>query len=160
MIALTRRILTILHIYRVFIAAVGLTWLFVAIGVMRALNVRSEGLSAFQNFFQLTLLGLLFYLIYASFFGVYGLSRQIVDFRKNRKLIVKLRTETFLAIMINAGISSVIVDHLILEYGTKFHAIVLVSLIMVASSFTRHPFLKRFVNFFRRRLMPGSFIDM
>lgn len=160
MIALTSRILTVLQGYRVFIAAVGLTWVAVAIGVVRALNIMGQGLSSIQNFYELFLLGFLFYLIYASFYGVYATSRQISDYRSEKAIIVKLHTETFLAIIINAGISSFLIDHLILEYGTKIHAMVLIALLIAASSFTRHPTLKRVVNFFKKRLLPGLYEEL
>lgn len=159
MIALTNRILWILQLYRVFIAAVGLTWVAVAIGVARALDIIRD-LTAVLQLNYLILMGFLAYLVYASFYGVYGISRQILEYRGVRTILVKLKTETFLAIAINVGVSSILIDHLILEYGTKIHAMMLIALLIAASSFTRHPFLKRVVNYFRRKLLHGNSDDM
>jgi len=153
MIAVTSNVLKILQVYRVFLAALGLTWVAVAIGVIRSLNVIQAGLNAFQNYYEAFLIVFLFYLVYASFYGVYRLSRQISEYNTVSTVIVKLQTETFLAVMINVGISSVIVDHLVEMYGIQVHAVVLIIMLIAASSFTRHPFLKRFVNFFRRRIV-------
>lgn len=157
MIAITSRILGVLQAYRVFLAAVGLTWIAVALGVFRALNIIGVNPSSLLNFYYLFPVGFLAYLIYASFYGVYAVSKQISDFRKERAIIMRLRAETFLAIVVNAAISSFLIDHLIGEYGTKIHAMVLIALLITASSFTRHPTLRRVLNFFRKKLFPSFY---
>lgn len=157
MIAITSRILGVLQAYRVFLAAVGLTWIAVAIGVFRTLNVLSIQPSTLMNITYMFPVGFLAYLIYASFYGVYAVSRQISEVRREKTIIMKLRAETFLAILVNAAISSFLIDHLIDEYGTRIHAMVLIALLITASSFTRHPTLRRVVNFFRKRLFPSFY---
>lgn len=153
MIAVTSNVLKVLHLYRVFLAALGLTWIGVAIGVFNTVNVVQIGINTLhdlQNYYPAFLVGFLFYLIYASFYGVYRVSRQILEFSSSSTVIIKLQTETFLAVIINVGVSSILVDHLIDVYGIQIHAVVLIIMLTAASSFTRHPFLKRLVNFFRR----------
>ncbi len=156
MIAVTRNLMKILQIYRVFLAALGLTWIGVAIGVLRTMNVVQVGINALnnlQNYYPAFLVVFLFYLIYASFYGVYRLSRQISEYSSVSTIVIKLQTETFLAVLINVGVSSVLVDHLIDVYGLQIHAVVLIIMLTAASSFTRHPFLKRVVNYFRKKFI-------
>lgn len=160
MIAVTQNVLKILHVYRVFLAALGLTWIGVAIGVFSVVNVVQIGVNTLHNlqdYYPAFLVGFLLYLIYASFYGVYRLSRQISEFSSSSTVVIKLQTETFLAVMINVGISTVLVDHLIEVYGLQIHAVMLIIMLTAASSFTRHPFLKRIVNFFRKRFVKEEY---
>lgn len=154
MIAVTSNLLRILRLYRVFLAALGLTWVGVAIGVFSTVNVVQIGVSTLQNlqnYYPAFLVGFLLYLIYGSFYGVYRISRQIAEFSSSSTAVIRLQTETFLAVVINVGISSILVDHLIDVYGIQMHAVVLIIMLTAASSFTRHPLLKRVVNFFRKK---------
>ncbi len=157
MIAVTRNLVKILQVYRVFLAAVGLTWIAVAYGVFRYLDVAHIGPQTLQNFSEMYLLGFVSYLMYASFYGVYGVSRQIAEFSRVGTVIIKLHTETFLAVIFNVGLSAVIMDRLIDLYGLKLHSVVLILLLVAASSFTRHPFLRRFVNYVKDRMLPKGY---
>lgn len=153
MIAVTNSVVKILQVYRIFLAALGLTWIAVAFGVFNALHVLQIGINAFHDYYEAFLIIFLSYLVYACFYGVYRLSRQISEYNTISTVIVKLQTETFLAVIFNVGISSILIDHLIDLYGIQVHAVVLIIMLTAASSFTRHPFLKRVVNFFRKRLI-------
>lgn len=157
MIAVTRNLVKILQIYRVFLAAVGLTWAAVAFGVFRYLNVEHFDIQTIHNFYELYLIGFVTYLVYASFYGVYGVSKQISEFSSVGTVIIRLQTETFLAVMVNVGLSGIIVDHLIDVYGLKMHSVVLIMMLIAASSFTRHPFLRRFVNYCKTKILPRGY---
>lgn len=159
MIAVTRNLVKILQIYRVFLAAVGLTWATVAVGVFRYLNVEQFSIQTMHNFYELYLIIFVTYLVYASFYGVYGVSRQISEYSRVGTVIIRLQTETFLAVIVNVGLSGIIMDHLIDVYGLKVHSVVLIMMLIAASSFTRHPFLRRFVNYCRAKVLPKGYVS-
>ncbi len=163
MIAVTKTLLKVLEVYRVFLSAVGLTWIFIAYEVFLHIHVSQIGLKPFPSFNDLFaayyLVVFLCYLMYASFYGVYGVSRQIHDYNRVGTVIINLRLETFLAVVINVGISAVVMDHLIDIYGLSFRYVVLIMLLIFASSFTRHPVLRRVVNFFRVRVRPKKYVS-